>query len=136
MFESEERIMATTRIIPRREWQAYFDRYTREHLDPAGEDHETAVLEILSPELGDQVEVAWVPLLGLTYDPKSNAFELAMEEVDHLVFRPEEIAVVEEEDGFISALEVSSDDAREIIRLRRGGQPATLHEPAPEPRPE
>jgi hypothetical protein len=126
--------MAATKIIPRSEWQGYFERYTREHLNPTGEDHETAVVELLSPELGDQIEASRLPLLGLTYDPKSNAFELAMDEIEHLVFRPSEIAVVEEPDGFIAALEIRQDDGtREIVRLQRGGQPARPFEEPPAP---
>lgn len=121
--------MGRTRIIPRAEWQGYFERYTREHLDPAGESHEAAAVEILSPELGDQVETTLVPLLGLTYDPKSNAFELSMAEVDHLAFQPLELAVLEEEDGFIAALEIRhAGGVKEIIRLRRAGQPARPQE--------
>jgi hypothetical protein len=126
--------MSGTKIIPRSEWQAYFERYTREHLDPLGEDHETAMVELLSPELGDQIEATLVPLLGMTYDPKSCAFELAMGEIDHLVFRPSEIAVLEEPDGFIAALEIRQDGGtQEIVHLRRGGQPARPYEEPPEP---
>jgi hypothetical protein len=56
----------------------------------------------------------------MTYDPKSNAFEIVLEGVDHLAFQPTQISVIEEDDGFISALEVlRADGVKEIVRMRR-----------------
>ncbi|HVU51728.1 MAG TPA: DUF5335 family protein [Polyangia bacterium] len=124
-----------TRQLPRTEWKAYFDRYTREHLSSSDETgvHEVAIVEVLLPRMGDQFEVTFEPLLGMTYDPKSNAFELLLRDIDHLVFRPAEIAVIEDDDGFISELEiVRADDVKEIVHLRRSGPPAVRHDaPAP-----
>jgi hypothetical protein len=114
--------MGTTKQIPRGEWQAYFERYSRRHLEGDGDSREAAMVEIISPTLGDQTEDSLVPVLGMTYDPKSNAFELSLDGVDHLVFDPAEIAVIEEDDGFISVLEVArADGVKEIVRLRRAG---------------
>jgi hypothetical protein len=127
--------MGVTRQLPRTEWKGYFDRYTREHLVRSREDdvHEVAIVEVLLPRLGDQFEVTFEPLLGMTYDPKSNAFELVLKDIDHLVFRPAEIAVIEDDDGFISEIEVvRADDVKEIVHLRRSGPPAVRHDaPAP-----
>ena len=120
------REMGVTKQIPRTDWKTYFDRYTREHLVTEGDVHDIAIVEVLLPRLGDQFEVTFEPLLGMTYDPKSNAFELLLRDIDHLVFRPAEIAVIEEDDGFISELEVvRADDVKEIVHLRRSGSPAT-----------
>jgi hypothetical protein len=119
--------MGVTRQLPKNEWKTYFDRYTREHLSSAEDSdvHEVAIVEVLLPKLGDQFEVTFEPLLGMTYDPKSNAFELVLRDIDHLVFRPAEIAVIENDDGFISELEiVRADDVKEIVHLRRSGPPA------------
>ena len=122
--------MGTTKQIPRPEWQPYFDRFTRQHL--VGGPPETATIEVVSPLIGDQIEARTAALLGLSYDPKSNAFEVLLEDVDHLVFHPSEIWVIEEDDGFLSALElVRTDDAsKEIIYVHRSGPPAVRHEPA------
>jgi hypothetical protein len=130
--------MGVTKQIPRSEWESYFDRYTREQLhggsDAEGEVHAAAVIEVLSPSLGDQFEVTLIPVLGIDYDPKSNAFEMALEGVDHLAFDPVEISVVEEDDGFISALEiVRADGTKEIVQLRRSSPPAPLYEMPPRP---
>lgn len=122
--------MGVTKLIPREEWESYFERYTRQHLDAEGDVHETAAIEVMSATLGDQIEATLVPVLGMDYDPKSNAFELLLEGVDHLMFYPTEIAVIEEDDGFISALEVRHEDGlREIVQLKRAPIPTARYEP-------
>jgi hypothetical protein len=111
--------MPTTRELPRAEWKGYFDRFTRAHLEGGGS--EAATVEVISPTLGDQFEVSAVRLLGLTYDPKSEALEVLLDGVDHLIFQPKGIWLLEGEPGFIATLEVvHPDDTREIIYVRRG----------------
>jgi len=122
--------MGTTRVIPREDWETFFDEYTRRFLSPVGEAEETAFIEVLSPSLGVEVEAAGVPLLGMAYDPRSNAFELALANVDHFSYYPTEIAIIEEDDGFISALEVTRlDGTREIVQLQRSAPPAPMYPP-------
>src|SRR6476619_3221960 len=112
--------MGATRVIPCEDWETFFDEYTRRFLSAVGEAEETAFIEVMSPSLGVEVEAAQVPLLGMAYDPKSNAFELVLANVDHLSYYPTEIAVLEEDDGFISALEVTRvDGTQEIVQLQR-----------------
>jgi len=119
--------MSTTKQLSRAEWRTYFDRFTRERLQAA--ELEDATIEVVSPTLGDQFQVSAVRLLGLTYDPKSEALEVLLENVDHLIFRPTEIWVVEGEPGFISTLEiVQADGTKELIYLRRSGPVADRSE--------
>jgi len=120
-------LMGTTKQLPRAEWKKTFDRFTREHLreDAPG----TATVEIVSPTLGDQFAVAAARLLGLTYDPKSQAFEVLLDDLDHLVFSPMEIWVLEGEPGFISTIEVvQPDGTKQIIYLRRSGPVAPRYD--------
>jgi hypothetical protein len=124
--------MGTTRKLSRGDWKDYFDGFTRKFLkeDLPG----SASIEIISPTLGDQFEVTAVRLIGLTYDPKSQALEVALEGVDHLIFNPAEIWVLEGDPGFISTLEViHSDDVKEIIYVRRNGARAAPSEPPTPP---
>jgi hypothetical protein len=112
-------IIGTTKQIPRAEWESYFERFTREHL--SGNQPETATVEVVSPNMGDQFEATEARLLGLDYDPKDDAFELALEGVDHLSFQPSEIWVIEDEGGFLSAIELGHPDGtKEIVYLHRG----------------
>ena len=118
--------MAVTRQIPRGEWKTYFERFTRRHLVDEGSAQKTATIEVLSPALGDQLEATFVGVIGMAYDARSNAFELALVNLDHLIFRPAEIWVIEEDDDFISALEVvDADGNKEIVQLRQSS-PAAL----------
>jgi hypothetical protein len=124
--------MGVTKQIPRAEWQAYFEHFTRRHLEGDGDLHKAAVIEVLSPTFGDQVEATLMPILGMTYDLESSVFELALEDLDHLVFNPTAIWVIEEEDGFVSTLEVArADGATEIITLRQSG-PLALRQEMPQ----
>jgi hypothetical protein len=112
--------MSTTKQLARTEWETYFDRFTRERLQ--SEAPGAATIEVVSPTLGDQLQVSAARLLGLTYDPKSEALEVLLENIDHLIFRPTEIWVVEAEPGFISTLEIiQSDGTKELIYFRRSG---------------
>ena len=122
--------MGTTRQLPRAEWKRYFDRFTKEHLE--GGDSEAATVELVSPTLGDQFAVSAVRLLGLDFDPKSGALEVLLEGVDHLIFEPKEIWVLEGEPGFVATLEiVHADDVREIIYLRRAAPDAEASDVLP-----
>jgi uncharacterized protein DUF5335 len=119
--------MSTTKQLPRAEWKNYFERFTRERLqnDTPG----AATVEVVSPTLGDQFAVSAVRLLGLAYDPKSKAFEVLLEDVDHLTFQPTEIWILEGEPGFISTIEVGQPDGgKEIIYVRRSGPLAPRYE--------
>ena len=82
-----------TEQIPRHQWKDYFDRFTKRYL--RDDRPETARIELLSPALGDQVEVEAVHLLGISYDAKSEVLEVLLENVDHLVFHPKEIWAIE-----------------------------------------
>ncbi|HVR03298.1 MAG TPA: DUF5335 family protein [Polyangia bacterium] len=124
--------MSTTRKLSRGDWEDYFDDFTRKFLkeDTPG----AASIEVISPTLGDQFEVSAVRLLGLTYDPKSQALEVALEGVDHLIFNPAEIWILEGDPGFISTLEVvHSDGVKEIIYVRRTGPRAPRYQPPTSP---
>ena len=119
--------MATTRRLPPEQWKDYFDRFTRDHL--RSEAPGAATIELISPTLGDQFEVSALRLLGLSYDPKTRELQIMLENVDHLVFTPKEIWVLEGEAGFIATLEiVRPDDSKEIVYIRRGGSLAPRYQ--------
>jgi hypothetical protein len=112
--------METTKQIPSHDWKDYFDRFTKRYL--RDDRPEAATIEVLSPALGDQIEVQAAHLLGLTFDPRTKALEILLENMDHLVYRPKKISVIEDEDGFIPSIEiVRDDDTREILTVRRAG---------------
>jgi hypothetical protein len=110
--------METTKQIPSQEWKKYFDRFTKRYL--RDDRPEAVTIEVLSPSLGDQVEVQAAHLLGITFDTRSKALEILLENLDHLVYRPKRISVIEDEEGFIPSIEiVRDDDTKEVLTIRR-----------------
>ncbi len=110
--------MAKTVKIPQDRLEAYFDSVTKRFLlpDPS---RQAAEVEIMSPDSGDQTPVSIAHLIGITYDPRESALELALESGDHRVFHPNEVWVVEESDGFVSAIEiVRPDGVREVVTVK------------------
>lgn len=115
--------MSATKEIRREQWEDYFDRFTKRHL--RDDRPEAATLEVVSPELGDQVEADRAHLLGISFDRRNDTLEVLLENVDHLAFHPKEIWVVEEEDGFLQSVEIVRDGGeKEILTIRRAGLPA------------
>lgn len=93
-------------------WESYFDTVSKAL---AGRRVE---IEAASLRIGDQVEADWLPLVGITYDPKDNLLDVAIEGVDHMILGPREIWV--EGQGLdLSAVEVvDKEGVRQIIMLR------------------
>jgi hypothetical protein len=109
-----------TRKISTERLHEYFELFTRRFLLDGSP--EAVDVELVEPELGDQHVVEGARLLGITYDPKTNALELALDAGDHRVFVPNEVWVVEEPDGFVSAMEiVRADGSREVVSVKRVG---------------
>ncbi len=52
-------------------------------------------MEVASLKLGDRIEAEWLPLLGISYDPKNDLIDIALEGVDHMIHHPREIYVAE-----------------------------------------
>lgn len=98
--------------VDKSEWQAAADLLSKAiHGQPAR-------LEVASQLIGDQVEAEWLPLLGVTYDPKDDLFEIQLEGLDHLVYHPRMFAV-RERDGLADSLEVvDGEGAEHILKLR------------------
>src|SRR6266550_2981606 len=102
---------ATTKI-PSHQLETYFDKFSKHFL--LHESTNAVDVEVVAPDWGDQFEAEGGHLRGITYDRKDDAIEFELEGGDHRIFNPKEVWVVEEEDGFIKALEiVRPDDVRE-----------------------
>lgn len=109
-----------SRRLSRDEWQSHCDRLSRALVG------ERAELEVVSLDLGDQVQDDWVRLHGVAYDPRNDVFEIALEGLDHLIERPQEVYVEEDPAGLASMEIVDAEGTRQILRMR---EPVTL--PAP-----
>lgn len=121
--------MAKTTQIPRGEWSDYFDNFTRQHV--RNDLPDLVTIEVLSPRLGDQVYAQNARLLGLSFDPHSDAFAVMLSGADHMTFKPAEIWVLEGDADVIAVFElVQEDGTKQLIHVKAGGPLVEAGEPA------
>jgi hypothetical protein len=112
--------VAVTKDIPRERLEEYFAEFTRRFLRDGSP--EAVDVEVLEPDWGDQVVTQGARLLGITYDPHTDSLEFELDAGDHRVVEPGEVWAVEEQDGFLSAVEVvHRDGTREVVSVKRVG---------------
>lgn len=104
------------RSLPRADWAEYFDNFSDTKNDTGRIDY--AEIRILSPENGVQPQTSWLPLQGLTYDPKNDLLDVAVTGLDHLIGHPA-VIYVDEVRGRLDRFEVERrDGTQEIIEIR------------------
>lgn len=75
-------------------------------------------LSIMGEKIGVQPETEGSALIGISYDPEDEVFEIATPNVSHRVTNPEEI-YVREEAGRLSSVEIISEDGtKQLIELQ------------------
>lgn len=112
--------MSVTRRLSHDEMEPYFDNFSKHFLQ--GESTDVADVEVLMPELGDQYVAEGAHLTGITYNRENNELDIELDGGDHRSMRPKEVWALEEDDGFVRAIEiVRDDDAKEIVRVKRLG---------------
>jgi hypothetical protein len=102
----------STSQLNKSEWRIYFDRVSKAIRD------ERAEIEVNSMALGSQIAASWLPLHGITYDPKSDVLEVVLEGLDHIVHAPVSIHVEQEGDA-LTSMQVSDGDTQQILRFRK-----------------
>jgi hypothetical protein len=111
----------TTQEIPRAEWQAFFDTFSRQH------EGWLATLEVLGKEIGAQQEARDLPLEGITATskdtvPETIAISLANtpeDHVTHTIIEPTRVWLEQTSEGANAALEIeSADEVKTLLRFR------------------
>jgi hypothetical protein len=100
------------RKLERGDWSGFCLRATRGFLGRRVD------IEVASLRLGSQPEARLLPLLGISYDPKSDVLELLLGELEHLIRAPRELYVDEEPLRLVSMQIVDADGVRQIVTLR------------------
>jgi hypothetical protein len=113
--------MALTQLAKSR-WKDYFDSLSKMLGTKLVE------LEVASLGLGDQVEVEWVPLIGLTYDPKSDVLAVMVEGIEHNIQHPQQI-YVEQDVETLHSIDIEDASGEHHILLLK--DPLRLSPPAP-----
>jgi len=98
--------------IDKSEWRVFFDLLSKGLVGTRAE------IEVASLSLGDQIEAEWLPLLGITYDPKDDLLEIALEGVDHLINHPTEIWADAAAGELLSFEVIDGEGVSQIIHLR------------------
>jgi hypothetical protein len=98
-----------TREILRAEWVPFFDRFSRDHLE------ETATLEVVGQEVGDQLVVDTQPFRGISADEKDGENRITImigadESAEHAVVNPAVVLMRDAEGDAGLALEIRGDD--------------------------
>jgi hypothetical protein len=75
-------------------------------------------IEAASLSLGDQEQSKWLPLSGLTYDPKDDLIDIAIEGLDHMIHRPSDIFVEQGVASLASVEIIDADGVRQIVRFK------------------
>lgn len=102
-------------------WRDYFDRVSK------ASEGKNVELEVEALEIGSQIELEWVPLMGLLYDPKNDVLAVMVEGLDHMIRRPQTVFVDMTGSALTSVEVIDADQVRHIIRLR---DPLMLPAPA------
>ena len=99
--------------VPRAEWREFFDRMSKALTGKWAE------IEVASLDLGDQITVEWIPLIGITYDSKDDLLDVALDRYDHLIRHPKQIVVNQTADGSLASVAVvDGDGAKQIVRMK------------------
>jgi hypothetical protein len=117
--------MLTTRKIEKGHWRRYFDAFTERFL---GGRPEYTTVEVMTPEMGVQIESRMKPMVGLTYDVGDDALEVAFPEFVHRIYHPKEIHVAEDEEGNLGGLKVVVEAVN--FGLRRGREEVLTLKPS------
>ncbi|CAL8980595.1 hypothetical protein RHODGE_RHODGE_01327 [Rhodoplanes serenus] len=101
----------SVRQLSKSEWQSYCDRVSK------GLQGKCAQIEVAALPLGDQIATKWVPILGITYDPRNDIVDIALEGLDHLIHRPRSMAVDEGATGLSSMEIIDGEGRKQIVKL-------------------
>jgi Family of unknown function (DUF5335) len=101
----------TTRKLDKAQWRGFLD-----HMSKLLEG-KRAEVEAASLNLGDQIEAEWVPIIGVTYDPKDDLIDVELEGLDHMIHKPREL-YVENGIGVASLGIVDADGVMQIVKFK------------------
>src|SRR5688500_10362723 len=100
-----------TREIPRSEWPAFFDSFSRQH------DGWLSTIEVLGTDFGAQIEAHEQPLAGVTADLRGGDQDVVSiligtapdKHIAHMIHAPTHVRVKETEGGAHEALQIESE---------------------------
>lgn len=102
----------STKTLERAQWKSYFNETAK------GLETMQVEIEITGPHVGDQIEAEWVPLNGLSYDDRSNYFDVATSRLNHRIPDVKEISIEQDFTGLKSMEIIDGDGNHQILRFK------------------
>ena len=118
-----------TRNIPREEWPAFLDSFSRQH------ERWLVNVEVVMDGLGAHREVREKGLIGVSADLKRNgadaisilAGDRSDDHVNHIINRPTRVALEQTNDGADKGLRIESEDGQTtLVRFRSPARPEAV----------
>jgi hypothetical protein len=110
--EDIKEIIMAVRKLEKPEWRPFLDVMSK--LLEAKD----AEIEVASLRLGDQIEAEWLPLLGISYDPRDDVLDIALDGFDHIIRKPREIYLDNGGNELMSLEIVDADGVGQIVKLK------------------
>jgi hypothetical protein len=99
------------RKLQKNEWKSYCDRISK------GLEGKRAEIEVAALPIGDQIAAKQVSIFGVTFDPKDDIIEVALEGLDHIIHKPRSLAADEGPAGLAGLEIVDGDGRKQIVKL-------------------
>ena len=117
-----------TKEIPSQQWESFFDMFSRQH------EGWRVTVEVLSDEIGAELEARDMPLEGITADvkDKNRAISIILREkgaahLTHIVSDPKYVRLKQTRDGADEALAIESvDRVTTLVHFRSAMLPEML----------
>jgi len=107
--------MAMMQNLPKESWKPYFNAVSDALIGKWAE------VEVASLDLGDQVVVEWLPLLGVTYDSHDDLLDIVLggsSHFNHLIRHPRQIEITEGAEGLRNIAVTNGDGTVQVLRLK------------------
>jgi hypothetical protein len=105
-------MIMTIQRVDKSQWRPFLDAISKLI------EGKVAEVEVASLKLGDQTEAEWLPLLGITYDPRDDVVDIELDGVDHIITKPREIYFDGDVNGLTVLGVVDGDGVRQIVKLK------------------
>lgn len=102
----------STQQIDKERWTEYLD-----HLSNVTDSH-LVTIEVIGLSVGDQIEIEDVEFKGITYDG-DDVISVQAGDLDHLINKPVELYVLEEDDGLKSIEITDAEDNKHLLLFKR-----------------
>ena len=100
------------RKLERDRWKPFFELVSKALVGKRVE------VEVASMKIGDQIEAEWLSLLGIVYEPRSDAICIALEGLELTIQHPREVHGEEPALGLTTMAIVDAEGVLHILLLR------------------